>query len=57
MRAYCPSPAGAVGLPGPKADPAELCLARAAVHVVTAPILLNGGMALGTLLWVSQQIG
>jgi len=53
MRAYGPSPAGAVGLPGPKADPAELCLARAAVHVVTAPILLNGGMALGTLLWVS----
>lgn len=44
------SPTGAVWLPGPQTDPAELRLAGTAVHVIAAAILLNGSMTLWTLL-------
>ena len=49
------SPAGPVWLPGSKTDPAELCFAGTAVHVVAATILLNGSMTLWTLLSEIQQ--
>ena len=50
-------PGCGVGSPGAKADPAEVSLAALvlALHVVAAPVLLDGGAALGTLLRVRRQ--
>ena len=50
-------PGGGVWSPGSEADPAEVSLAALvlAFHVVAAPVLLDSGAALGTLLRVRRQ--
>ena len=47
-------PAGSVWLPRPLALPAELCFTSTAHHVITATILLNGGVALWALFCVAM---
>ena len=50
-------PGGTVGLPRSKAHPAKVVLARQVLanHVVAATVLLDDGLALGTLLGVGRN--